>query len=84
MVRNPAELLCRSSIAGMCRGRVQSALLSTRVAALSPEIIRALREDLEASAKSPDDIVGLDGDPFSLCAGLLAALCDREEHAERR
>ena len=30
----------------------------------SPEIVRALREDLAASAKSPDEVVGLDFDPF--------------------
>lgn len=30
----------------------------------SPELLRALREDRQAQAKDPDEIVGLDFDPF--------------------
>ncbi|HEV2112098.1 MAG TPA: hypothetical protein VGT99_12145 [Gammaproteobacteria bacterium] len=38
--------------------------LKDRPEAFSEEIVRALREDLAASAKSPDEVVGLDFDPF--------------------
>lgn len=33
-------------------------------ALFSPELAKALREDFNASSKSPDEIVGLDFDPF--------------------
>lgn len=38
--------------------------LKDRPEAFSAEIVRGLREDLAASAKSPDEVVGLDFDPF--------------------
>src|SRR5262249_22139615 len=39
-------------------------VLKYRRSALSPELYSALKEDLVASAKNPDDVVGLDFDPF--------------------
>jgi hypothetical protein len=38
--------------------------LKNRSSALSPELLHALREDYAAQAKDPEEIVGLDGDPF--------------------
>jgi hypothetical protein len=38
--------------------------LKNKSSALSPELWHALREDFAAQAKAPDEIVGLDGDPF--------------------
>lgn len=38
--------------------------LKQRPAAFSPELLKALQEDLAASAKDPDEVVGLDFDPF--------------------
>jgi hypothetical protein len=39
-------------------------VLKYRRTALSPELFRALKEDLDASAKNSDEVVGLDFDPF--------------------
>jgi hypothetical protein len=39
-------------------------VLKSRRSALSPELLRMLKEDLDASARSRDEIVGLDFDPF--------------------
>ena len=39
-------------------------VLKYRRSAVSPELARALKEDLQASAKNSDEIVGLDFDPF--------------------
>jgi hypothetical protein len=39
-------------------------VLKYRRSALSPELYRALKEDLAASAKNSDEVVGLDFDPF--------------------
>jgi len=39
--------------------------ISQGAAFFSPELIGALRADQEASARSPDEVVGLDWDPFT-------------------
>lgn len=39
-------------------------VLKYRRSALTPELYGALKEDLAASAKNPDEVVGLDFDPF--------------------
>lgn len=39
-------------------------ILTTKPPLLVPALSRALKEDLEASKKSPDEIVGLDFDPY--------------------
>ena len=39
-------------------------VLKYRRSALSPELYTALKEDLAASAKNPDEVEGLDFDPF--------------------
>ncbi|MGA2502201.1 MAG: hypothetical protein ABSH20_31040 [Tepidisphaeraceae bacterium] len=39
-------------------------VLKQRSSSFSPELLRALREDSAAQAKSPGEIVGLDFDPF--------------------
>jgi len=39
-------------------------VLKYRRSALSPELYSALKEDLAASAKNPDEVEGLDFDPF--------------------
>jgi hypothetical protein len=38
--------------------------LKNKSSALSPELLHALREDYAAQANVPEEIVGLDGDPF--------------------
>jgi hypothetical protein len=38
--------------------------LREKQASFSPELVKALKEDLAASKKSPEEIVGLDFDPF--------------------
>jgi hypothetical protein len=40
------------------------ATLSEKASSFSPELVKALKDDLEASKKSPDEIAGLDFDPF--------------------
>jgi hypothetical protein len=42
----------------------QARALQERAGSLSPALIQALRADAAASATSPDEVVGLDGDPF--------------------
>ena len=39
--------------------------IAERPSAFAPELLKALRDDLAASAKSPSEIVGLDWDPFT-------------------
>jgi hypothetical protein len=45
-------------------GPSEEDVLRLRPQVLSPELLRMLKEDLEASKKSSDDVVGLDFDPF--------------------
>ena len=40
------------------------ATLSEKASSFTPELVKALRDDLAASKKSADEIVGLDLDPF--------------------
>src|SRR5436853_3910886 len=39
-------------------------VLKSRVSLFTEELFRALKQDFDASAKNPDEIVGLDFDPF--------------------
>jgi len=41
--------------------------LKRKPSAFSPELVKALQEDSAAQAKVPDDIVGIDWDPFLYC-----------------
>lgn len=41
-------------------------VMTKRTELLSPALLKALREDDEAQAKNPSEIVGLDEDPFTL------------------
>jgi len=45
-------------------GPSEEDVLRLRPQVLSPDLLRMLKEDLEASKKSPDDVEGLDFDPF--------------------
>lgn len=45
-------------------GSVFEKTLSEKASSFSPDLLKALQEDLAASKKSPDEIVGLDFDPF--------------------
>src|SRR5262249_33155263 len=45
-------------------GRPSDLALSTRPSAFDPSLARQLKEDSDAQAKVPGDIVGLDFDPF--------------------
>jgi len=46
------------------RGDVFEAAVHDSPAALEPGLLQAIREDLEAQSRSPDEVVGLDWDPF--------------------
>ena len=46
------------------RHLTEEAVLAAKPALLTPALQRELKEDYDASAKSPDEIVGLDFDPF--------------------
>jgi hypothetical protein len=46
------------------RHLTEDAVLKAKPALLTPALQRELKEDYDASAKSPDEIVGLDFDPF--------------------
>jgi len=63
-----AERACRNFVRAFYTwyvpGHGVEDVLKSRRSALSPELVRMLKEDMEASAKSPDEIVGLDFDPF--------------------
>jgi len=63
-----AERACRTFVQGFYAWYVpkhsDKDVLKYRRSALSPELYTALKADLAASSKNPDDVVGLDFDPF--------------------
>ncbi len=46
------------------KGRTWETAVHRKAAAFSPDLVQAIDNDGEAQAKTPDDIVGLDFDPF--------------------
>jgi hypothetical protein len=46
------------------KGDASDVAIAKRGALFDPPLLKALKEDSEAQAKTPDDIVGLDFDPF--------------------
>jgi hypothetical protein len=46
------------------KGDASDVAIAKRGALFDPALLKALKEDAEAQAKTPDDIVGLDFDPF--------------------
>jgi hypothetical protein len=63
-----AERSCRTFVQGFYSWYVPKHgledVLKYRRSAISPELYSALKEDLAASAKNKDEVVGLDFDPF--------------------
>jgi len=63
-----AERSCRTFVQGFYAWYVpkhsDGDVLKYRRSALSPELYAALKADLAASSKNPDEVVGLDFDPF--------------------